>query len=215
MHDILIFDLDGTISDPKEGIVKSINYALQYYGFELRTDAEIATFIGPPLDKTFETLTSVSNKEMIRSLVAKYRERYTEIGYSENLLYEGIRETLFSLHHDGKKRLAICTSKRADFATKILDMFGLLELFEFVNGGDVGIEKWQQLGTLLEEGQISRDSLMIGDRYIDLTAAHKNHLKSAGVLWDYGSKEEIQKENPMYVFSHTQQLIELIPTCAM
>lgn len=210
MHDILIFDLDGTISDPKEGIVKSINYALENFDFEPRSDAEIAAFIGPPLDKTFESLTSVSDSKLILSLVSKYRERYADVGYSENLLYDGIRESLLVLHNNGKKRLAICTSKRADFATKILDMFGLLELFEFVNGGDVGIEKWQQLGSLLEKGRISRDSLMIGDRYVDLTAAHLNHLKSAGVLWGYGSKEEIQKENPMYVFSKTQQLIELM-----
>jgi len=209
-HDILIFDLDGTISDPKDGIIKSINCALEYFDFESRSGTEISQFIGPPMDTIFESLTGITDPNLISSLVSKYRERYADVGYSENILYNGIRESLTTLYNNSESRLAICTSKRADFATKILDMFGLLELFDFVNGGDVGIEKWQQLGTLLERDQISRKSLMIGDRYIDLTAAHINNLNSAGVLWGYGSKEEIKQENPLYLFNSTQQLVELM-----
>lgn len=208
-HDILIFDLDGTISDPKDGIVRSVNHALAHFDFDSKLEDEIKEFIGPPLDLTFKSLTKSNDAQLISSLVAKYRERYADIGYSENILYDGIRESLVSLHHEKNCRLAVCTSKRHDFATKILDMFDLLELFEFVNGGDVGIEKWQQLGGLLEKGEISNQSLMIGDRFIDLTAAHRNKLSSAGVLWGYGAMNEIQKESPMYIFSTTQQLVEL------
>lgn len=209
-HDLLIFDLDGTISDPKEGIVKSMNYALEHFDFQTKSEVEITKFIGPPLDVAFNTLANCNDRSIISSLIKKYRERYSEIGYAENNLYKGMRDVLLSLHQDNGFRLAICTSKRADFASKILEMFGLHELFEFVNGGDIGIEKWQQLGHLLEQQQISHQSLMIGDRFIDLTAAHINNLSSAGVLWGYGSKEEIQKENPMYIVSKPQELITLI-----
>ena len=209
-HDILIFDLDGTISDPEDGIVKSINYALKHFDLEPRSGTEISQFIGPPMDTTFQSLTGETDPNLISSLISKYRERYADVGYSENVLYGGIRESLTTLYNNSESRLAICTSKRIDFATKILDMFGLLELFDFVNGGDVGIEKWQQLGALLEKNQITRQSLMIGDRYVDLTAAHINNLNSAGVLWGYGSKEEIKKESPLYLFSSTQQLVELM-----
>ena len=209
-HDILIFDLDGTISDPKDGIVRSVNYALESFDFKPRSDVEISQFIGPPLNEMFESLTQITDPATTSSLISKYRERYADIGYSENTLYEGIRDSLMTLYDEGANRLAICTSKRRDFAIKILEMFELFELFEFINGGDVGIEKWQQLGGLLESGSISSKSLMIGDRYLDLTAAHSNNLNSAGVLWGYGSEEEIQKEKPMYIFNSTQQLVELI-----
>lgn len=208
-YDFLIFDLDGTISDPKDGIVRSFNYSLEHHGFETRNEEDIAICIGPPLDKTFSHLTRQTDKRLLTSLVSKYRERYAEVGYSENVLYDGIRESLTELHKTDKSRLAICTSKRADFAEKILKMFGLLDMFEFVNGGDIGVEKWQQLGQLLSDSVISRESIMIGDRSYDLVAAHKNNLQSAGVLWGYGSKAELLKENPKHLFSNPAQLMEL------
>lgn len=208
-HDILIFDLDGTISDPKDGIVKSINYALEYFNFELKSECEIVKYIGPPLDFTFKSLTKCNDKNIIISLIRKYRERYSDIGYSENVLYDGVRDCLNSLHAENDYQLAICTSKRADFANKILKMFDLFEIFEFINGGDVGVEKHQQLRSLLDQNKISEKSLMIGDRYIDLTAAHINNLHSAGVLWGYGSKDEIEKEQPLYIFSSPEKILRL------
>ena len=210
MYDFLVFDLDGTISDPKEGIVRSINYSLEHHGFDSRCEEDIAIHIGPPLDKTFSLLIQREDKSLISSLVTKYRERYSTVGYSENVLYDGVRESLFALHKTGNCRLGICTSKRADFAKKILEMFGLLDLFVFVNGGDVVIEKWQQLEKLLNDRTITTNSLMIGDRFVDLTAAHRNHLHSAGVLWGYGSKDELDKQKPKYIFEQPKQLIDLI-----
>lgn len=208
-HDMLIFDLDGTISDPKNGIIRSINYALECHSFEIRKEVELVKYIGPPLDVAFIALTQSKDPGLIVNLVDKYRERYADIGYAENVLYAGIHEALTALYQYGDNHLAICTSKRVDFATKILDMFGLLDMFEFMNGGDVGIQKHQQLAGLLEEELISKHSLMIGDRDVDLTAAHQNGINSAGVLWGYGSEDEITKENPMYVLSAIPQLSDL------
>jgi phosphoglycolate phosphatase len=208
-YEYLVFDLDGTISDPKDGIVRSLNYALLDHGFESRDEGELATYIGPPLDHTFRDLTQSQDSELILSLVARYRERYSDIGYAENVLYSGIPEVLERLASVTSCTLGVCTSKRADFAERILELFNLREYFEFVDGGDVGIEKWQQLQGLKEAGSISQSSVMIGDRYVDLTAAHRNSLDSAAVLWGHGSLEELQEHEPAYIFSNPDELLVL------
>lgn len=161
-YEYLVFDLDGTISDPKDGIVRSLNFALEAFGFEQRTEKELCTFIGPPLGVSFSSLTGSSDTVLINSLVAKYRERYSDVGYAENSLYSGIPEVLANLSTNKGLKLGICTSKRANFAERILELFSLRHHFCFVNGGDVGIEKWQQLASLLEQGEINKKSAMIG-----------------------------------------------------
>ena len=135
----LIFDLDGTISDPKDGMVRSINYSLKSHGFSARSESELVQYIGPPLDKTFQELVGSSDNALTESLVAKYRERYSSVGYSENTLYEGVTGCLEALAE--KHPLAVCTSKRVDFAEKILSLFEISYLFQIVNGGDIGISK--------------------------------------------------------------------------
>lgn len=205
-YDYLVFDLDGTISDPRHGIVKSINFALEAHNFEVRTEQELTAFIGPPLDETFSALTRSKNNCLINSLVAKYRERYSDVGYSENVLYPGIADALEVLSSSRKFVLGLCTSKRVDFAERILHLFSLRQYFEFVNGGDVGVKKWQQLQLLLQQGTINQRSLMIGDRYVDLTAAHKNKLHSIGVLWGYGSLDELSEHKPVRILASPSEL---------
>lgn len=208
-HSCLIFDLDGTISDPKEGIVRSLNYALLSHGFERQNEDFLATFIGPPLDSTFKQLMQSHDDALILSLVRKYRERYSEIGFAENILYEGIPDVLERLSSAGFK-LGVCTSKRVDFAERILSLFELRDCFQFINGGEVGVEKWQQLADLKRKSQIDTNALMIGDRYVDLTAAHKNGLAAAGVLWGYGSHAELEEHEPAYLFTSPRGLLKLI-----
>ncbi len=210
MYEYLIFDLDGTISDPKEGIVNSLNYALATHGYNTRDPEEIEKYVGSPLDHTFGELTRVTDEAEIAKLVGSYRERYAEVGYSENLLYKGMKPVLTSLAQNGCVKMGVCTSKRKDSAEKILDLFQIHHLFAFVNGGDVGIQKWQQVEALLEDGFISNNSVMIGDRSVDLVAAHKNGISSAGVLWGYGSRRELSFEKPRHIFSTPQQLADLI-----
>lgn len=209
-YEYLIFDLDGTISDPKHGIVRSINYALEFFGFERRTEDELCSFIGPPLDVAFASLTGSDDSNLIKSLIAKYRERYSDVGYSENLLYEGIPDVLNTLSSIEELKLVLCTSKRVDFAERILELFSLRQHFCFVSGGDIGIEKWQQLEDLLGQGKINQKSVMIGDRYIDITAAQKNNLNSAAVLWGYGSHTELSQHDPSHIFSSPAELLALV-----
>ncbi|CAG9001465.1 MAG: 5'-nucleotidase [Candidatus Celerinatantimonas neptuna] len=203
-----IFDLDGTISDPLDGIARSLNYALESFGYSARSIDELSTYIGPPLDQAFSSLTGKDDPLSVNALVAKYRERYASVGFSENTLYPGIAKILTELVDQGIS-LGICTSKPVQFAEKILIHFKLRELFDYISGGDVGVQKWQQLASLKEEGVITEKSIMIGDRHVDLDAAHRNHLKCAGVLWGYGSYNELKQQKPDVLLSHVDELLTL------
>lgn len=207
-HDLVLFDLDGTLSDPLEGIGNSINYALLHFGFPRHALADLAGYIGPPIDETFRTLTGRSEESEIRAFVAKYRERYADIGYAENVLYPGVAAALGRLG-GANVPMAVCTSKRSDFAEKILRMFGLIGHFRFVDGGDVGIRKWQQVEALLSQGRVSKSSVMVGDRASDMIAAHRNGLRAAGALWGYGSHAELANQRPMCVLASPDELPEL------
>jgi len=207
-HDLILFDLDGTLSDPLIGFGRSINYALGHFGYPPRELDELAAFIGPPIDEAFKTLTGITYESQITAFVAKYRERYGDVGYSENTIYPGVTEALASLAKNAIS-LAICTSKRKDFAEKILEMFGLRSYFRFVNGGDIGIQKWQQIEGLISQGLVSMSSVMVGDRSVDIRAAHRNGLHAAGVLWGYGSYEELSRELPRYLFSTPTEFSKL------
>jgi len=136
----LVFDLDGTISDPALGIARSVNYALRAFGLDLIPEDIVSDYIGPPIDVTFRRLAPSAEEDCIVQLVSKFRERYSDVGYSENVLYPGIPEALSYLVGRGSL-LGICTTKRVDFAERILKQFAIRDLFRFVNGGDVGIEK--------------------------------------------------------------------------
>jgi phosphoglycolate phosphatase len=196
-----VFDLDGTLSDPLVGIGRSINYALAHFGYDELPLADLAVHVGPPLDQAFSTITGVSSASALDGFVAKYRERYGEIGYSENVFIPDIPAVLRRLSQSGMK-LGLCTSKRVDFAEKILELFGLASYFDFVSGGEIGRHKWQQLHALLEYGaDHSSQAVMVGDRSVDITAAHRNGLDAAGVLWGHGSREELEAEQPRYLFS--------------
>lgn len=208
-YSFILLDLDGTISDPIEGIWRSFNFALEHFGYEGIERTDISKYIGPPLDETFIKLANTSDPDHIHELVAKYRERFSRKGYKENKLYPGIQETLETLKHHNIQ-LGICTSKREDFAIKILKMFDLYELFTLVSGGDVGVKKVQQIKKLLASNLIHPDTIMVGDRAVDLLSAHQNQIKSAGVLWGYGSREELESQNPEFLFKKPEDLLLLV-----
>jgi len=204
-HDVLLFDLDGTLSDPLVGIGRSINYALSHFGYPELPLSQLAAHVGPPLDEAFRSITGLRSSTALDGFVAKYRERYGEIGYSENTLYPDIPQVLHRLANAGVS-LGVCTSKRVDFAEKILELFGLRAYFTFVSGGEIGTHKWQQIRALLEAGVVTQSTVMIGDRAVDITAAHRNSLHAAGVLWGYGSRQELEAEQPRYLLSTPAEL---------
>jgi phosphoglycolate phosphatase len=204
----LVFDLDGTISDPAPGIARCVNYALRACGFAEVSEADIARFIGPPLDQAFEILVPNPNASALKLLVEKYRERYIEIGYAENALYDGMPEALQRLSGAGVA-LGVCTAKRADVAEKILEMFGIAGYFSFVDGGDVGVPKARQLARLLGAGCLASAAQMIGDRAVDIEAARANGLGSVGVLWGHGTGDELADAGADILLRHVGELPRL------
>jgi phosphoglycolate phosphatase len=202
---VVVFDLDGTLSNPLEGFARSMNHALRLQGLPQREPHELARFIGPPLYDSAVELTGSADPTRHNRLIADYRQRYGESGYAENTLYDGIPEVLHALR-DAGATLGVCTSKRADFAESILRNFGLRGLFDFVSGGDIGVHKWQQLQALREAGAVDAASVMVGDRDVDIAAAHRNGLQACGVLWGFGSREELQAESPRHLAEAPSQL---------
>jgi phosphoglycolate phosphatase len=205
IENALIFDLDGTLTDPAEGIGNSLNYALSAFGYAPIALTDVSQFIGPPLDQSFRQLTGATSAAIINGLVVKYRERYADAGYAENRLYPGIPESLAALAAQGRQ-LGVCTSKRADFAERILEMFGLQERFAFLSGGDVGVHKVDQLGELLRSGTVGAASTMIGDRSVDVLAAKQHGLRSVGVLWGHGSRDELERAGPNLLLGTVSEL---------
>ncbi len=207
----LIFDLDGTLTDPALGFVRSINYSLLEHGMSPLEEEELKKFIGPPLDNSFREILHLDQDKDVSSLVSKYRERYSEVGFSENILYDGIPDVLVALRGLGFK-LGVCTSKRVDFAERILTLFNIRDHFNFVNGAEVGVKKSSQLKELMDQNFIDTHSIMIGDRHVDIEAAKMNSMRSVGVLYGYGSKQEIEKANPEWIAPKPEELINIFRT---
>ncbi len=208
VYQTLIFDLDGTISDPSVGIARSVNFALESLGYETVHEGEIRPLIGPSLSQLFGKLSNGASEKTVLRLVGKFRERYGTIGYSENRLYDDIPEVLAALSSNGH-RLGLCTGKRVDFAVRILEMFQIGELFEFVSGGDIDVDKRMQLAALISEGVDPASSVLIGDRATDVHAARAHDIASTGVLWGFGDHQEIEGSNPSHTASHPGELLDL------
>jgi phosphoglycolate phosphatase len=204
----IIFDLDGTISDPLVGIYSSINFALEAYSYDAVDIEEVRPMIGPPLTQIFEHLLGDVSQSRMLELVEKYRERYAAVGYMENVIYEQIPKTIAALSAHGYE-LGVCTSKRADYATKIVEMFQLLEHFSFVDGGDVGVHKVDQLSRLVANGLQPGSAIMIGDREVDISAAKSNGIASVGVMWGFGSLIELQEAQPDHLLETPKDLLTL------
>ena len=195
----LIFDLDGTLTNPLTGIVRCMNYALSSHDHQVRSEQEIKPYIGPPLEVALSDLSGSTDEAHIKELVTTYRERYAELGYKENVVYDGIFELLDTLQGEGF-RMGVCTSKFEKYAFKVLEEFKLDKYFTFVSGsGAFGTTKSDQLRDLLDTTIVLDSSLMIGDRYIDLSSAHNTGLRCAGVLWGYGSLDELAAEAPTFI----------------
>jgi phosphoglycolate phosphatase len=205
----LIFDLDGTLTDPRLGIVRSTNHALRVHGLPLISDELIVAEIGPPLDEMFRKIVPPGSAGIVDSLVSTYRERYANVGFSENAVYPEIPQAVAELAGSGW-HLGVCTSKRRDFAEKILSLFGLLEHFTFVDGGDIGITKDAQLARLLSGDVIGVGAVMIGDRAVDISAARANGLASIGVLWGFGGAEEIAAAKPTQTAATVDGLLRIV-----
>ena len=207
-----LFDLDGTLTDPAIGITNSVMHALEKYDIHVEDRSELYPFIGPPLDYSFKTFYGFSDEQAVEA-IKYYRVYFSVTGLFENKVYDGVPEMLEALQKKGVK-IALATSKPYEFSIKILKHFDLYKYFDFFGAAtmDGRISKKEDvISHLLEEmGAESKDEiLMVGDRYHDIDGAKANDLKSAGVLWGYGSIEELQKAGADYILVEPSEILKL------
>ena len=195
---VILFDLDGTLTDSGPGIVNCLRYALDAMGVEHPDDATMRVFLGPPLADTFRSHFGMDDAQVDRA-IALYRERYVEVGLFENSVYEGIPQMLDELGRT-EAVLAVSTSKPTVSATRILDHFDLTRHFAFIGGADLHGPR-QHKADVIEHtlealaghagAHPPPGSVMVGDREHDVRGALAHGIPCIGVLWGYGSEHEL------------------------
>lgn len=213
IYNTILFDLDGTLTDPKLGITKSIQYSLKHFGiFENNLD-DLTRFIGPPLKDSFKEYYNFSDTDA-NSAVEKYREYFSDKGIFENRLYEGIVQLLNKLCSE-EKNLIIATSKPTVFAERILKHFNINQYFKFVAGSNLDgtqSKKGEVISYALKQSkyEVNDKTVMVGDRKYDIIGAREAKIDSIGVLYGYGSFKELKDENPNYIVKDINELSKML-----
>ena len=194
MTEYVFFDLDGTLTESTEGICNAAQYALHKFGIEENDRARLESYIGPPLNDSFAGYGL--DPEEVKRAVGYFREYYNRQGKFENRVYDGIPEVLSALKAKGKK-LVVATSKPEHFANEILEHFGIRQYFDFVAGATVDEKRTHKAEVIeyaLQELKIADPDtvLMVGDRKYDVLGAHEKGIACLGVLYGYGSREELE-----------------------
>jgi phosphoglycolate phosphatase len=209
----ILFDLDGTLTDPREGIVQSLKYALQALGYPSPSDKQFEGYIGPPLQESFAALLPSSDAEQIGRAVSLYRRRFTAVGMFENAVYPGIENALATLQEQSVS-LYVVTSKPTVFAKQILDHFGLSRSFQNTYGSELDgtrSNKEELIAYVLAAESISAGStVMVGDREHDVRGAITNGVTPLGVLWGYGSRQELTGAGAVLLCERPESLVEVL-----
>lgn len=194
MKKSVFFDLDGTLTDPGEGITNSAAYAVRRFGGDVATREELYSFIGPPLDRSFMDFCGFDHEKAMLA-VKYYRDYYAEHGIFENTLFDGVAEMLNTLKKSGKT-VVLATSKPEHYARLILEHYDIAKYFDFICGGSMD-EKRNKKDEIIAyaldvSGIAPEDAVMVGDRYFDIDGAKANGLMSVGVLFGYGDRAELE-----------------------
>ena len=209
----ILFDLDGTLTDPKEGITKSIQYALKKYDINIDDLDSLVNFIGPPLIDSFKEYYGF-DEEKSKEAVEFYREYYKTKGIFENFVYPGISDMLENMMRKGCI-VILATSKPTLFAEQILEYFNLRQFFDYVIGSNLD-------GTRGKKGDIIKyiinssgieninEVVMVGDRKYDIAGAKENNIDSIGVTFGYGSIEELKSAEPTYISDSAEDIFKLV-----
>ena len=209
----ILFDLDGTLTDPKEGITKSFQYALKHMGIiEENLDA-LEKVIGPPLKDSFMEFYGMNEEDALEA-VAKYRERFKTIGLYENEIFDGIRELLEHLQKEGFL-LAIASSKPTVFVEQICEHFEIKQYFHHIVGSFLDgrrSEKEEVIEEAVKEfGEENLDEIiMVGDRKFDIIGAHQKGLKAIGVTFGYGGEKELKAAKADYIVNTVVELEKML-----
>lgn len=208
IYETILFDLDGTLTDPQVGITKSIQYALKYFDIFENNLSALNKFIGPPLKDSFKEYYKFNDLNSDIA-VEKYREYFSQKGIFENKLYSGILNLLERLYREDKN-LIIATSKPKIFAERIAKHFNIDKYFKFIAGSNLDgtlSKKHEVISYALKQYNYEKNTVvMVGDRKYDIIGAKNLSIDSIGVLYGYGSYEELKKENPEYIVENIEEL---------
>lgn len=204
----ILFDLDGTLSDPKEGITRSIIYSLEQLGQKAPHSDQLTWCIGPPLRDSFAQLLDTVDDALLDHALYHYRVRFSETGMYENTLYPGITTALTKIRAAGF-RVILATSKPRVFASQILDHFDLTRFFHAVHGSEMDgrlADKGELVAHIIETERLNPEATMIvGDRFHDVVGGKKNAIMTAAVTYGYGSREELADSQPDVIFDSPEE----------
>lgn len=210
----ILFDLDGTLTDPGEGIINSVEYALNKYGISVEDKKSLCKFIGPPLVDSFSKYYGF-DEEKSRKAIEIYREYYKVKGINECKLFDGIKELLESLKNNGYE-IALATSKPEVFAHIVLQNYDIHKYFDFISGATIDEKTRYTKEHVIEyalDNIKEKDRtkiLMIGDRCFDINGAKAYSLDSLGVTFGYGTYEELKEAGATYIVSSPKEIENLL-----
>lgn len=211
MYKYIFFDLDGTLTDPGEGITKSVEYALNKYGIQVEDRTSLYKFIGPPLNDSFSEFYGFDEEKAMEA-VSFYREYFGVTGLFENEVYDGIVSVLETLKEKGM-HLLVATSKPEEYSVRILEKFDLIKYFDFVCGATMSgsrVKKADIIAYALESAGVKDKSevLMVGDRHHDIDGAKINGLASMGVTYGYGDRAELEEAGADYIIDSPEEILD-------
>lgn len=208
----ILFDLDGTLIDPFEGITGGVKHALQKGGYPVLEDARLAEFIGPSLAHSFKTYCGMNEQQCMKA-VEDYREYFTDTGVHQHTLYPGMQSLLHTLVQQ-KRKIYLATAKPTLFAQQILESYKLDSLFTLVIGS--GMDKHNStkadiIGEVLDKaGFAASEAVMIGDRRYDIEGAHATGMQAVGVTFGYAVTGELEEAGADYLVSNANELAQLL-----
>ena len=215
MKKYALFDLDGTLTDPKVGTTTCVKLALDYFGIQVENLKELESLIGPPLKGSFMEKYGLSDDQADKAMEI-YRSRFSTVGLYENEMYKGIDSMLSHLREKGYQ-LSVASSKPTVFVERILEYFDIKKYFHHVVGSlldgrrvdkeEVVEEALRLLGVTDES---KKEAVMIGDRMFDVIGAKSHELTSIAVSYGYGSREELDNSNPDYIVDSVEELENLL-----
>ncbi|MBD2168230.1 HAD family hydrolase [Calothrix membranacea FACHB-236] len=209
----ILFDLDGTLSDAKPGITRSIQYALSELGYTPPDVDELSWYIGPPITETFSLLLKTTDETLLAQAISLYRDRFSTIGLFENILYPQIPETLKTLRTHGYKTF-IATSKPYIYTIRIIEHFALSPLFDGIYGSELDgtrSVKGDLIGHILQRENLSPSTVfMVGDRKHDMIGAKHNQVAAIGVTYGYGTEEELKTHGADWIAHSPEDIPKLI-----
>ncbi|MDZ8053811.1 MAG: HAD hydrolase-like protein [Aulosira sp. ZfuVER01] len=211
--DAILFDLDGTLTDAKPGITRSIQYALLELGYTPPDADELGWYIGPPIQETFSLLLKTSDATLLTQAISLYRDRFSTIGLFENFLYPKILETLTAIRVAGYKTF-VATSKPYIYAIRILEHFGLSSLFDGIYGSELdgtrSVKGDLIQHILLTENLSPSTVIMVGDRSHDMIGAKRHHVTAIGVTYGYGTEEELKTHGADFIAYSPEDISKLV-----